>query len=88
MAGISIDLVVSRFPEIKQAFDSRYSSLKITKRLTHIEAFQHEVGRVVRLLRERDEYPSAGRVVNENRHLRYAGWDQLQRPIRLARSDF
>jgi len=88
MAGISIDLVVSRFPEIKQAFDSRYSSLKTTKRLTHIEAFQHEVGRVVRLLRERDEYPSAGRVVNENPHLRYAGWDQLQRAIRLAQSDF
>jgi peroxiredoxin len=84
--GIPMSLVISRLPEIKRAYDARYRSLRMAQRARRIEQFQHEVENTVRLLRERNEYPSAGRVIAENPHLRSGGWDQLQRAIRLAQS--
>jgi hypothetical protein len=86
VAEISIDLVISRFPEQKKAFDEKYRILRVAERLRRTERFQREVERIVRLLKERDEYPSAGRVVTENPGLRSGGWDQLQRAIHMAQN--
>jgi transcriptional regulator with XRE-family HTH domain len=82
-SGISIDFVTSCFPEQKKAFDERYRGLRAAKRLRRSELLELEVGRIVRLLRERDEYPSVGRVVAESPSLRSGGWDKLQRAIRM-----
>jgi hypothetical protein len=81
---ISIHFAIVRFPEIKLQFDERYRSLMVTKRGRHREKVHRIVDRAVRSVRERGEYPSAGRVIAETPDLRSAGWDQLQQAIRVA----
>jgi hypothetical protein len=80
--GISVDLADSCFLEIKQEFDARYRSLRAAQKGMRIDRFQREVERTVCSLRERDEYPSAGRVLAQTPSLRSGGWDQLQQAIR------
>jgi hypothetical protein len=83
---LSIELIRARFPEQKKAYEERFRSLRAVKRQQQIENFQHEVARIVRLLRERSEYPSAARVLAENPSLGSRGWYELQVAIRMGQT--
>jgi hypothetical protein len=81
---ISIDLVISRFPELKDAFHRRYRSSKQAKRLQERERFDGEILRIVRVLKERSEHPTRGSVLEENPGLKSGGWERIKNAINMA----
>ena len=78
---IPITVVQNHFPELRKAYILRFRALKQIQRVGKAKLFQTKVGNAVRAIWERGEYPSAGRVVEQDRRLRSGGWDQIQSAI-------
>lgn len=72
------------FPELKTLYRMRYQELRQIARNERRERFEKAVHCAVATICSRDEFPSADRVVAENRRLRSGGWHQIQRSIRKA----
>jgi hypothetical protein len=81
-SGFPMSLITRQLPELKAAYIAKYRAVRLALRRTRTDENRSEVERVVKMICDRGEYPSVGRVKAESQKLHSLGWDEIQVYIR------
>ncbi len=84
--GISYSVIRRGYPDIKNAYTSRFRDLRREAKAARSTKRLIAVAEAVNKIRRIGEYPSVGRVKSMNQELKAAGWDEIQAAIRSAGS--
>lgn len=82
--GISYWVIRREYPDLRDAYISRFRTLQKEMRAVRATARVIAVAEAVNKIRSSGEYPSVGRVKSISPELKPAGWDEIQAAIGLA----